>query len=70
MQAEEKPLEIMRPLEIGTRIIYYSRDRCLNISAKVKASTLAFIWIVDEEESESREHFIWYSDIVQILPLV
>ncbi len=63
MQAE--PMEL-RPLEIGTRLIYYSKEKCLNVEATVKASTLAFIWVRDVEESASMEHCILYSDIVQI----
>ncbi len=51
MQGE--PREIMRPLSVGTTLIYYSREKCLDVEATVKAATLAFIWVVDTEESES-----------------
>lgn len=64
MQGE--PREIMRPLSVGTTLIYYSREKCLDVEATVRAATLAFIWVADTEESESREHFIMYSDVVSI----
>jgi hypothetical protein len=64
MQGE--PREIMRPLSVGTTLIYYSREKCLNIQAVVKASSFYFLWVVDVEESDVREHFIAYGDIVSI----
>lgn len=64
MQGE--PREIMRPLSVGTTLIYYSREKCLNSQAVVKASSLYFLWVVDVEESDVREHFIAYGDIVSI----
>ena len=50
-----------RPLPTGTKLIYYDDQRKMNIAAEVKASTVSFLWIVDEEDRH--QSFIMYMDI-------
>ena len=56
-----------RPLPIGSRLIYYDGEKKLNVVGEVKASTVAFIWIVDVDTRE--QHFIMYCDIVKVLEI-
>lgn len=66
---DDDPVLIVRPLLVGSKIIYYSRDRALNFEATVKASSLAFLWVVDVEPSEAPEHFIGYGDVVRVVEM-
>jgi hypothetical protein len=56
-----------RPLPIGTRLIYYNKERCREMGAIVKDAGYVILWIIDQEHSENDEHFIGYKDIVRAI---
>ena len=56
-----------RPLPIGSKIMYYDKERKLDMKAEVKASTVSFLWIVDVDTRQ--QSFIMYSGILEILEL-
>ncbi len=62
MQAEPA-----RPLPNGTRLTYYNHERMQEVEAVVRSAGLYMLWVVDVQESDAREHFISYTDIVQVL---
>ncbi len=63
MQTEQIP----RPLPTGTRLIYYNKAQCREMEAIVKDSGMVILWVIDQEKSETDEHYISYRDIVRIL---
>ena len=59
--------EPTRPLEIGTRLTYYNHERMQEVEAVVRSAGLYMLWVVDVQESKARDHYISYTDIVQVL---
>ncbi len=55
-----------RPLEVGARLKYYNHERMQELEATVRSAGLYMLWVVDVQESDAREHFICYTDIVQV----
>ena len=58
--------EPARPLEVGTRLTYYNHERMQEVEAVVRSAGLYMLWIIDVQESEARDHYISYTDIVQV----
>lgn len=58
----------VRPLPVGSKVIYYSREKTLNFEATVKASSLSFLWVVDTDE-EHMQHFLVYDYIVEVIEI-
>ena len=59
-----------RPLEVGTRVKYYNHERMQELEAVVRSAGVYFLWVVDVKEppeNGSREHFIVYSDLTQVV---
>lgn len=48
------------------RLKYYNHERMQELEATVRSTGLYMLWVVDVQESEAREHFICYTDIVQV----
>jgi len=59
--------EYTRPLPIGTRVVYYNKERALEQEAFVKEAGFIMLWIIDQEHSTQDEHFISYKDIVRVI---
>lgn len=58
-----------RPLEPGTRLKYYNYERMQELEAIVRSAGLYMLWVVDVKEppeNGARDHYICYSDIVQV----
>ncbi len=66
-EAEMQTEQIPRPLPTGTRLIYYNKAQCREMEAIVKDSGMVILWVIDQEKSETDEHYISYRDIVRIL---
>jgi hypothetical protein len=61
--------EPTRPLEVGTRLTYYNHERMQELEAIVRSAGLYMLWVVDVKEppeNGARDHYICYSDIVQV----
>ncbi len=65
MQAEQRGQ--VRPLATGTRLVYYNHERSQEVEATVKEAGFIMLWVIDQEESDHREHLIGYVDVVKIV---
>jgi hypothetical protein len=59
--------DIKRPLPVGTRLIYYNKEKCKEMEAIVKDAGYFILWIIDQEHSKQDDHFVSYKDIVRVI---